>query len=126
MWIVSTTTEFDRWFRDDLAAEEREEVAAVVNLLKLFGPGLRRPHADTLNGSRYPNMKELRARTSRSQLRVAFAFDPGRKAVLLTGGNKTGVGQRAFYAQLIDRADRLYAAHLAKLGAARKKKGKEE
>ena len=72
-------------------------------------------------GSRHRNMKELRATTSASELRVAFAFDTGRKAVLLTGGNKAGVGQKAFYAQLIDRADRLFAAHLAKISAARKK-----
>jgi hypothetical protein len=124
VWTVSTTTEFDDWFTDDLSDEEREEVTAKVNLLKLFGPMLKRPHADTLGGSRYENMKELRARTSRSELRIAFAFDPERNAILLTGGNKSGVGQKTFYAQLIERADRLFAAHLAKLDAARKKKGK--
>ena len=70
-------------------------------------------------------MKELRAKTSASELRVAFAFDPERRALLLTGGNKSGVGQKVFYAQLIDRADRLFAAHLARISAARKKgKGK--
>ncbi len=125
MWTVVTTAEFDRWFAAELSIEEREEVTAEVNLLKLFGPMLKRPHADTLKGSKYPNMKELRAKTSASELRVAFAFDPERKAVLLTGGDKSGVGQKAFYAQLISRADKLFAAHLAKLGAAKKKgKGK--
>jgi hypothetical protein len=125
VWTVITTGEFDRWFESDLSEEEREEVVAVVNLLKVFGPMLKRPHADTLKGSKYRNMKELRAKTSRSELRVAFAFDPDRQAVLLTGGDKSGVGQKAFYAQLIDRADRLFAAHLAKVSAARKKgKGK--
>ena len=121
MWTVTTTTAFDQWFEADLSDEEREELTAVVNLLKLFGPMLKRPHADTLKGSKYPNMKELRAKTSRSELRVAFAFDTERKAVLLVGGNKSGVGQKAFYAQLIDRADRLFAAHLAKISAAGKK-----
>lgn len=101
--------------------EEREEVTAKVNLLKLFGPLLKRPHADTLKGSKYRNMKELRAKTSRSELRIAFAFDTERKAVLLTGGNKSGVGQKAFYTQLIDRADRLFAAHLARIRAAGRK-----
>jgi len=125
MSTVTTTAEFDRWFADDLSDEEREEVTAVVNLLKLFGPMLKRPHADTLKGSKYQNMKELRAKTSQSELRVAFAFDTERKAILLTGGDKSGVGQKAFYAQLIDRADRLFAAHLAKISAAVKKgKGK--
>ena len=123
-WTVTTTVEFDQWFTDDLTDEERIEVTAKVNLLKLFGPMLKRPHADTLGGSRYDNMKELRAKTSSSVLRVAFAFDTDRAAVLLTGGNKSGVGQRTFYRQLIERADRLFAAHLAKLSAARKKKGK--
>ena len=125
MWTAITTDEFDRWFEADLSGEEREEIVAVVNLLKLFGPMLKRPHADTLKGSKYSNMKELRAKTSRSELRVAFAFDPDRQAVLLTGGDKSGIGQKAFYAQLIDRADRLFAAHLARTAAARKKgKGK--
>jgi hypothetical protein len=125
MWLVATTAEFDRWFEADLSDEEREEVAAEVNLLKLFGSMLKRPHADTLKGSKYQNMKELRAETSASELRVAFAFDTERKAVLLVGGDKSGVGQKAFYTQLIARADRLFAAHFAKISAARKKgKGK--
>jgi hypothetical protein len=125
MWRVATTDEFDRWFRDELTDEEREETTAKVNLIKVFGPQLGRPHADTLNGSRYANMKELRAKTSASELRVAFAFDPTRAAVLLVGGNKAGVGQRKLYQQLIDRADALFAAHLAKVRPARKKgKGK--
>lgn len=125
MWIVTTTAEFDEWFVAELSDEEREEVTAEVDLLKLFGPMLKRPHADTLKGSKYANMKELRAKTSESELRIAFAFDTERKAILLMGGNKAGVGQRAFYTQLIERADRLFAAHLARTSAARKKgKGK--
>ena len=43
MWTVTTTAEFDQWFEADLSEEEREEVAAEVNLLKLFGPMLKRP-----------------------------------------------------------------------------------
>src|SRR4051794_37500399 len=126
MWTVTTTGEFDRWFEINLSEEEREEVTAIVNLLKFFGPILKRPHADTLKGSKYANMKELRVKTSRSELRIAFAFDTERKAVLLTAGDKSGVGQKAFYEQLIDRADKLFAAHLAKLSAAagKKRKGK--
>lgn len=58
MWTVTTTTDFDRWCTTDLADDEREEVTAKVNLLKMFGPALKRPQADTLTGSNYPNMKE--------------------------------------------------------------------
>ena len=69
MWTVTTTREFDRWFQAEISDNQREEVAAVVNLLKLFGPMLKRPHADTLKGSKYDNMKELRAKTGNSELR---------------------------------------------------------
>ena len=47
--------------------------------------------------------------------RVAFAFDPRRRAVLLIAGDKSGTPQRRFYRQLIDKADARYAQHLAKL-----------
>ena len=68
-------------------------------------------------------MKELRANTTDSVLRIAFAFDPDRSAILLLGGDKSGVGQKRFYQQLIARADALYDAHLTKIMARRKAKG---
>jgi hypothetical protein len=119
MWDVSTTEEFDNWFCE-LDDDAKVEVIAKVELLKVFGPALRRPHADTLNGSAYANMKELRASTAGQEIRIAFAFDPARKAVLLVGGNKSGVGQKRFYKQLIARADAQYATHLARSKARRK------
>jgi hypothetical protein len=114
MWEVATTREFDRWFAD-LAQDEQAEIIAKVNLLKMFGPRLSRPHADTLNGSRVSNMKELRADTGRAVLRIAFAFDPRRTGILLVGGNKAGVNQKRFYRQLIELADTLFERHLASL-----------
>jgi hypothetical protein len=119
MWPVRTTDDFDVWFAD-LDDDAQAEVIATVGLLKLLGPRLGRPHADTLNGSRYANMKELRANTAHAILRIAFAFDPERRGILLVGGDKSGVGKKLFYRQLIEKADRLYAAHLAAL------KGKEK
>ncbi len=116
MWEVATTNEFDGWFAD-LNEDGQAEVIAKVELLKLLGPRLGRPHADTLNDSRHSNMKELRADTKDQVLRIAFAFDPGRAAILLLGGNKSGVSQKRFYKQLIARADALYDAHLARLAA---------
>jgi hypothetical protein len=123
MWTVATPDEFDVWFAR-LAEEAQAEIIAKVELLKLLGPQLARPHADTLNGSRHANMKELRANTRNEVLRVAFAFDPRRTAILLVGGDKSGVGQKRFYKQLIANADRIYDAHLAGLQAKRKKPGK--
>ena len=123
MWQIKTTSEFDAWFAT-LDEDGQVELIAKVNLLKVLGPRLGRPHADTLNGSKHSNMKELRADTAESVLRVAFAFDPDCAGLLLIGGNKSGVGQKRFYKQLIARADELFDAHLARLKA--KRKGKEK
>ncbi len=121
MWPVETTDDFDQWFAN-LDDDAKVEVIAVVGLLKRLGPRLGRPHADTLKGSKFANMKELRVSTADAVLRIAFAFDPNRKGILLVGGDKSGVGQRRFYKQLIDKADRLYAAHLAALKAKKRPK----
>lgn len=69
-----------------------------------------RPLVETLSGSRYPNMKELRVGT----LRVLFALNPLRDAVLLLGGNKRG-RWNLWYKQAIPTADDLYSEHLTEL-----------
>jgi hypothetical protein len=68
-------------------------------------------------------MKELRADTADKVMRVAFAFDPNRAAILLVGGDKSGVSQKRFYKQLIAKADELFDVHLATLKT--RKKGKK-
>ncbi len=87
-------------------------VNASIQLLQQFGPMLSRPHADTLKGSRFHNMKELRVGTRRMAIRIAFAFDPDRKAILLVAGNKRGVNEARFYRQLIAQADALFEEYL--------------
>ncbi len=63
MWAVKTTREFDEWFVS-LDEDGQVEVIAKVNLLKVLGPQLARPHADTLiMAPKHANMKELRGRT---------------------------------------------------------------
>ena len=116
MWQIETTDRFDDWFAD-LDKDGQAEIIAKVELLGLLGPRLGRPHADTLKDSKHANLKELRADTASAVLRVAFAFDPKRTALLLVAGNKAGVGQRRFYKQLIAQADELFDAHLAQLKA---------
>jgi hypothetical protein len=122
VWKVATSSDFDRWFAG-LEDDGKAEIIAKVELLKLLGPQLSRPHADTLNDSKHANMKELRADTKDSVMRIAFAFDPDRAAILLLGGDKSGVSQKRFYKQLIARADELYNAHLAKITVRKKAKG---
>ena len=97
------------------ASVVREEVAALALLLRQFGPQLRRPHCDTLNGSKHTNMKELRFTLPDGEWRVAFAFDPLRSAILLVAGNKSGTNERRFYRQLIRMADARFDTHLQAL-----------
>jgi hypothetical protein len=118
MWLVATTDDFDLRFAA-LEEDAQTEVMAKVELLKLLGPRLARPHADTLNASRHSNMKELRADTKDKVMRIAFAFDPNRAAILLVAGDKSGVNQKRFYRQLIAKADELYQSHLLRLKSKR-------
>ena len=74
-----------------------------------------RPEVDTLNGSDYANMKELRFKAGGGVWRVAFAFDPERNAILLVAGDKSGMGQKQFYKRLIGKADARYKEHLDNL-----------
>jgi hypothetical protein len=60
MWEVATTEEFDGWFAG-LSEDAQAEVIAKVELLRLLGPRLGRPHAGTLKNSKHSNMEELRA-----------------------------------------------------------------
>ena len=114
---------YDETFVTELAEIERqsgssavrEEIAALALLLRRFGPSLRRPHCDTLKGSRHTNMKELRFTLPDGEWRVAFAFDPRRSAILLVAGNKSGVNERRFYRQLIRTADARFETHLQAL-----------
>lgn len=93
----------------------RDELAALLINLREFGPSLRRPHADTLEGSKHANMKELRFSADGGVWRAAFAFDPRRRAIILVAADKAGVSQARFYKRLISLADRRLDEHLASL-----------
>ncbi|MBP5977736.1 type II toxin-antitoxin system RelE/ParE family toxin [Brasilonema sp. CT11] len=113
-WVVEFHDDFEPEF-DCLPKEVQDELIAKTELLKVFGPKLKRPHVDTLNGSEYSNMKELRFTADRGVWRVAFAFDPKRCAVLLVAGDKSGGSESYFYKQLIKKADARFYEHLAQL-----------
>lgn len=84
-------------------------------LLEKFGPKLGRPYVDTLNGSNFANMKELRIQHAGNPVRAFFAFDPTRRAIVLCAGDKTGINEKRFYKDMIRLADSEYRKHLAKL-----------
>ena len=111
-WEVTFHDEFEAEF-DDFAEAVQDAILAEARLLAKVGPSLKRPHADTLNGSKYANMKELRCNANDGVWRIAFAFDPERKAILLTAGSKAGVSEKRFYKKLIARADERFDRHLA-------------
>ncbi len=113
-WTVEIGDEFEREF-NGLHEDVRTEILALSRLLQQFGPQLGRPRVDTLNGSRHANMKELRFSAADGEWRVAFAFDTKRKAIMLVAGDKSGVSERAFYRQLITKADKRFDAHLNRL-----------
>ena len=93
----------------------QDELLAHAILLRDYGPSLGRPTVDTLKGSKHANMKEMRFSHCKDAWRVAFAFDPARKAVLLVSGNKVCADQRLFYKRLIDSADTRMTQHLSDL-----------
>lgn len=61
-------------------------------------------------------MKELRFDADNGVWRLAFAFDPERKAILLVGGDKSGVSSKAFYKKLLKKADDRFDKHLSNIG----------
>jgi hypothetical protein len=125
--MVSWVVEIDDEFRPEFFAlqeEVRTEILALTRLLQQFGPQLGRPRVDTLKGSRHANMKELRFSAADGEWRVAFAFDTKRKAILLVAGDKSGVGEKRFYRELIRKADERFNAHLIWLRKAFFNKGR--
>ena len=120
-WKVEFAQEFDEEF-EMLSFPVKEQLAAVAKLLQLFGPHLGRPNVDTLKASVFANMKELRFDADDGAWRVAFAFDPQRKAILLVAGDKSGGSEKRFYRTLIAKADERIRSHLDRLAA---KKGEK-
>jgi hypothetical protein len=97
---------------DELSQAVQDELLASLTPLRVYGPELGRPEVDTLKGSAFANMKELRFKADGGVWRVAFAFDPKRAAILLVAGDKSGVSEKKFYTRLINKADKRYQEHL--------------
>ncbi|MGH3293239.1 MAG: type II toxin-antitoxin system RelE/ParE family toxin [Trebonia sp.] len=92
-----------------------QQVIAALRELRDQGPALGRPLADTVRGSRHKNMKELRPGSAgRSEIRILFAFDLERQAVLLVAGDKAGRWQR-WYRRAISIADDRFDEHIEML-----------
>jgi len=117
-WDVEFTTQFEVWW-NSLSEDEQVEISAKVELLQERGPTLPRPHADVISTSRHANMKELRGKVAERYLRVLYAFDPRRTALLLLGGDKTD--DPNWYERFVPIADDLFDQHLQELARKRRK-----
>jgi hypothetical protein len=123
VWNVEFHADFDPEY-EELDEVVQDELLAQLKVLETFGPQLGRPRVDTLNGSEYANMKELRFDAAGGVWRFAFAFDPKRDAIVLCGGDKSGGSEKKFYKGLIQKADARFSAHVARLKE-QQKKGKK-
>jgi hypothetical protein len=100
-----------------LTEDEQDSVERIVLVLIEKGTSLHRPLVDTIKGSLFPNMKELRVQHAGRPLSIFFAFDPLRRAILLIGGDKTG--NKRFYEIFVPRADAIYSEYLEELAGKR-------
>ncbi|MGO9268714.1 MAG: type II toxin-antitoxin system RelE/ParE family toxin [Terriglobia bacterium] len=108
-WEVEFTDEFEQWWHA-LSEPEQGKVDARVSLLMEHGPNLGFPFSSQVKSSRFPQMRELRAQAGGDPLRILYAFDPRRTAILLVAGDKTGDGR--WYETNVPVADRLFERHL--------------
>ena len=111
-WEVEYTDEFETWWHQ-LDSTKLESVAVSIQLLEARGPTLPFPYSSAVVTSRYSHMRELRIQHKGIPIRVIYAFDPRRVAILLIGGNKKG--NKRWYKKFVRLADKLYAKHLAGL-----------
>jgi len=108
-WGVEHTDEFARWY-GGLSESQQDDITAVGLLLMEHGPQLPFPHSSGIATSKHAHMRELRVQSGGHPLRVFYAFDPRRSAILLIGGDKTGDGR--FYERMVPIADALYDTYI--------------
>lgn len=124
-WDIKFHPAFQTW-TDTLDDQDVEALVAALQILREQGPSLGRPLVDTVVASRHTNMKELRpGSTGRTEVRVLFAFDVVRRAVLLVGGDKSK-DWKGWYRANIPIADERFTEHQERLRrqASTEKKGR--
>jgi hypothetical protein len=107
---IVVTEEFKSWLLK-LDKQQQNGVAQVVKLLEVKGTDLGAPYSSAIRGSKYA-LRELRKKTGSHVLRIFYAFDPKRQAVLLIGGDKRGKDQKKFYSKMTKVAEMLWEEYL--------------
>ncbi|MGH7283654.1 MAG: type II toxin-antitoxin system RelE/ParE family toxin [Polyangiaceae bacterium] len=108
---VVGTDEFSDWF-GNLDHAGQDAVARSVDVLAAKGLALGYPQSSAIAGVSFA-LRELRIQSSGRPLRVFYAFDPRRQAVLLFGGDKTG--EKKFYERMIRECHRLWREYLKEI-----------
>lgn len=111
-WCVEYTDEFESWWQT-LSEQQQNDIVAVVTLLEEKGTNLSFPYSSAIVGSKLSHLRELRIQSGGRPVRIFYAFDPRRTAILLIGGDKTGNDR--FYQQYVPIAERLYQIYLEEI-----------
>lgn len=120
MWEIDI-----RYIRPWLDAQDDETVAHIISALEVLrrdGPALGRPLVDSVQASSLANLKELRPPTpGRTEVRILFAFDPWRRAILLLAGDKSKAQSvrnkwSGWYRKAIPQAEEIYRRHVKREG----------
>lgn len=109
---VVGSNEFESWFVG-IEEGDQDAVLRVVDLLEMRGVHLGFPYSSQIKGASIA-LRELRVQSEGKPLRVFYAFDPARQAVLLIGGDKTG--DERFYDRMIALSERIWADYLKETG----------
>ena len=109
---IEYTDEFEEWW-SNLEDSEQNDIVSIVTLLEKRGINLGYPYSSKINSSKHSQMRELRIQSKGKPIRIFYAFDPKRDAILLIGGDKTG--DKRFYKRMIPIADRLYDIYLEEI-----------
>ncbi len=111
-WTIIYRPRYSAWF-ENREEELQDEILAHLEVLQTIGPSLGRPRVDHIKASAHQNMKELRIQFKGDPVRILFAFDSARRAVLLLGGAKTE--DNRWYRQNVPLADREFTLHLQEM-----------
>jgi hypothetical protein len=118
---IKVTPVFQAWF-EGLSRKEQDKITAVTEILQEKGANLPYPFSSGISLSKFGHMRELRVQAGGNPVRIFYALDPNRDAIMLVGGLKTGSKDKKFYQTYVAKADKLYEEHLKSLSAAAKPK----
>ncbi len=107
---VVTTDEFLEWY-SGLDDADTRAVLYSVRILEGAGVQLGYPHSSQIKSSKA--LRELRVQSRGRPLRIFYAFDPHRDAVLLIGGCKEGLSDQRFYGEFVPKAEAIWETYLA-------------